>query len=274
VSLPPSVPWCTRCFEPVRHLSPRDPQLPPRTDLELVDPATIRPDHATIRLERPTYSRVRRGATTFGLWGRLALTAVVLFWLPWGVFTPMTLFYLVAYLPIATLLLAGIWRKDQVGPTSAFGLVFAVGRLQGIRLVSAAVGVGLLVVALESRSVFLGYLPALSFLGVAAFPSAALAVAEAMAEARAHPLGTLVMLNGLNLLDLILSDAAIGAGVARELNPLVLAIGPWAKLMLVAGCSGVLYWKRHRALVWPCLAFLVLAAYHLAGLLGGLTLGS
>jgi hypothetical protein len=268
--LPPNGPWCTQCLEPVRHLSPRDPQLPPRTDLELIDPATIRRDYAPIRLEEPTYSRVRPGTTAFGLWGRLALTAVVLFWLPWGIFTPKTLFYLIAYLPIAALLLAGIWRRDLVGPASTVGMVFRIGTIQGIRVMSASIGAVLFAVALASRAALPGYLPALSFVAVAAFPAAAVGVAEAIAEARAHPLGALVALNALNLLDLILSDAAIGAGVARELNPLVVAVGPWAKLILVAICSGLIYWKRPQVLVWPCLAFLVLAAYHLTGLLGGI----
>jgi len=232
----------------------------------------IRRDQAWIRLESPTYSRVRPGATAFGLWGRLALTAIVLFWLPWGVFTPMTLFYLVAYVPLAGLILVGIWRRDLVGPTSTAGMVFRVGTIQRVRAVSAATGAILFAVALASRAMFLGYLPALSFLAVAALPAAAAGVAEAIGEARAHPLGALVMLNGLNLLDLILSDAAIGAGVGRELNPLVMAIGPWVKLALVAACSAVLYWKRPQTLVWPSLAFLVLAAYHLTALLGGLAL--
>jgi predicted signal transduction protein with EAL and GGDEF domain len=71
----------------------------------------------------------------------------------------------------------------------------------------------------------------------------------------------------------MLSEAAISAGAARELNPLVLAIGTPAKIILVATCSALLLWRRPRALVWPALAFLALAAYHLTGLLGALSIG-
>jgi hypothetical protein len=40
-----------------------------------------------------------------------------------------------------------------------------------------------------------------------------------------------------------------------------------AKVALVAVLSGLLLWRRPHALVWPSLAFLVLGAYHLTGLL-------
>jgi hypothetical protein len=161
-----------------------------------------------------------------------------------------------------------------VGPASTAALVQQPRAIARIRAVSGATGLALVALAIASSAAFLGYLPAVSFLAAAAFPRAAEMVEEAIAEARDHPLGTLIALNGLNVLDLVLSDAVVGAGVARELNPLVMAIGPWAKLTLVAACSALLWWRRPRALVWPSLAFLVLAAYHLTALLGGLAFAS
>ena len=91
---------------------------------------------------------------------------------------------------------------------------------------------------------------------------------KVLGEARRSPFGTLILLNGLNVVDAIMSDAAIGAGVARELNPLILAVGAPVKLALVAALSLLLCWKRPQALVVPGGVFVVLIAYHLTGLLG------
>lgn len=268
----PDVMWCTQCYEPIRHLTPRDRQLPTPPDLQPVDPATIRRDQAFVRPHRPVYSRVRRGPTTLGLWGRVTCTAIVLFFLPWGPFTFVTVLYLVAYMPIAAILLAAIWRRDVVGPIETSAVVHAVSTLTTIRACAAGIGVALMAVALVAGAGPLGYVPAAPFLFVAVWPGTAEGVDEGIEEAKARPLGALVLLNGLNVLDVILSDAAIGAGTASELNPFVLAVGTPVKLALVAACSVLLYWKRPRALVWPSLAFVVLAAYHLTGLLGGLAL--
>lgn len=233
----------------------------------------MRRDSAWIRVERPVYSRVRGGATTFGLWGRVVLTALVLFFLPWGRFNYTTVMYLVAYLPIAGLLLRSIWRRDVVGPAASADIAILESDLRSIRVGGAVSGVALLAVAIGSRALVFGYLPGLLILALALCRPAAHTVAETVAEARKRPAGTLALLNGLNVLDAILSDAAIGADAARELNPVVLAIGTPAKLLLVGALSGLLYWKRPQALVWPTLAFAVLSAYHLTGLLGNLTLG-
>jgi len=268
----PDVMWCPQCFEPVRQLTPRDRPLPIPPDFRPVDPATIRRDHAFVRPHRQAYSRVRSGPTTLGLWGRVTCTAIVLFFLPWGPFTLVTVLYLLAYMPIAAILLAAIWRRDVVGPIETSAVVHAVSKLITIRASASGVGIALVGMALGAGAGPLGYVPAAPFFLVALWPGAAEGVDEGIEEAKARPLGALVLLNGLNVLDAILSDAAIGAGTASELNPFVLAVGTPVKLILVVACSVLLYWKRPRALVWPSLAFVVLAAYHLTGLLGGLAL--
>lgn len=268
--LPGDVPWCLRCFEPVRHLSPREPQLPTPADLEPIDPALVRRDHIWIRLDKPVYSRVRAGPTTFGLWGRCALTALVLAMLPWGSFTATSLFYLIGYLPVAGILLAAIWRREAVGPPEAAAIVHDTRAIARIRAASICVGVALVTISLADGAGILGYLPSIPFLATGLFRSMAEVTAEAIDQMQERPTGTLVLLNALNVVDAILSDAAIGAGIAREVNPIVLAIGPVAKLALVAALGAALRWRRPRALVWPTLAFAVLAAYHLTGLFGAL----
>jgi hypothetical protein len=92
--------WCLRCYAPVRHLTPRERQIPTITFLPP-------------REELPR-SRWKRGATTFGPAGRLAITAVVLLLAPWSA-SPIALVVLwPAYLAIAGLVLASTWRKDVV----------------------------------------------------------------------------------------------------------------------------------------------------------------
>lgn len=186
----------------------------------------------------------------------------------------MTIFYLLGYVPIAGLLLAGIWKKDIVGPAAEFAVAHDERRIGRIRIWAALAGATLAVVTTADRAIFLGYLPAAPFLCVALFRGWAETVDEAIIEMQERAMGALMLLNGLNLLDAILSDAAIGARTARELNPLVMAIGGPAKLALVAVLSGLLFWKRPKALVYPALVFITLIAYHAAGLLGGLGLAS
>jgi hypothetical protein len=92
--------WCLRCYAPVRHLTPREPQLP---TIQFLAPKEAVPT-----------SRWHRGATTFGPAGRLTITAVVLLLAPWST-NPMALFVLwPAYLAIAVAVLRSTWRKDFV----------------------------------------------------------------------------------------------------------------------------------------------------------------
>jgi hypothetical protein len=259
--------WCLRCYEPIRQLTPRAPQLPTPEGLTPIDPGTVRAHHVWLRLEKPVYSRVRAGATTSGLWGRVLMTAVVLAFGPWGAFGAGTILYLFGYVPIAILFLHAIWRREYVGTETTAGIVHDVRTVTTLRVGSSIVGVVLVGVALSIQTFVLGFLPAIPFLIVGAFPQAAFVVSEAMQEARTSPIGTFILLNVLNIADAVLSEAAIDAGAARELNPLVLAIGFPAKVVLVAILSALLLWKRPRTLVWPTLALLVLGAYHLTGLL-------
>jgi hypothetical protein len=272
--LNPDIRWCTRCYAPVTEFAPREPQLPPRTDLVPIDQDAVRRHHTSIRLEQPVYSRVRGGPTTLGLWGRVGLTALIVSFLPRGHFSLATVLYLVSYIPVAGLALSGIWRKEAIGPASEHAIAQHDRTVDRIRVWAAVAGIALVAVALVDRAMILGYLPAAPFFATALFRGWAEAVDEGITEARSRPVGTLVLLNGLNLLDAILSDAAIGAGTARELNPFVMAIGGPAKLASVAALSGLLFWKRPSALVYPALVFVALISYHLMGLLGGFALGS
>ena len=259
--------WCLRCYEPIRKLTPREPQLPTPPEPKPIDPETVRAGHVWLRLEQPVYSRVRAGATTLGLWGRVLLSVLVLALAPWGTLGIASLLYLFGYVPIALLVLRHIWRRDFVGPETDAGIVHHVATVRGLRIGSLVVGTILVTVALSIGTVALGYLPAIAFLVVGVFPQATLVVSEAVEEAKARPLGTLILLNVLNIADAMLSEAAINAGSAHELNPFVLAVGFPAKVTLVAMFSGLLLWRRPQALVWPALVFVVLGAYHLTGLL-------
>jgi hypothetical protein len=108
--LAPNVMWCLRCFEPVRQLTPRDPPLP---TVRFLNP----------RDERPR-SRWRAGATTFGPFGRLAITALVLLCAPLrpGIFGVVAW---PAYLTLAAVVLRDTWRKDFVDTTTIAELAAA-----------------------------------------------------------------------------------------------------------------------------------------------------
>lgn len=93
--------WCLRCYEPVRQLTPREPQLAPL------------PTVAVPRVER-RHSRWKAGATTFGPVGRIAITVVVLLFAPTSL-DPISLFvYLPGYLAIAFVVLRSTWANDLV----------------------------------------------------------------------------------------------------------------------------------------------------------------
>jgi hypothetical protein len=100
--------WCVRCYEPVRHLTPRSP------DLAVSSLQPVRGDG------RPR-SRWRAGATTFGPVGRIVVTIGVLLFFPWGTIgNPITLFvYLPAYMFLALAVLRSTWRRDLVTTTPA-----------------------------------------------------------------------------------------------------------------------------------------------------------
>ena len=104
-ALPQNVMWCLRCYEPVRLLTPREPQLP---SVHLIQPE-----------EQLATSRWQRGATSFGPAGRLSITAVVLLLAPWSINPLAIVVVWPAYLFVATLVLRDTWKRDFVETTSA-----------------------------------------------------------------------------------------------------------------------------------------------------------
>jgi hypothetical protein len=76
-----------------------------------------------------------------------------------------------------------------------------------------------------------------------------------------HALFLLAAVNILNLADAILTDLAIRAGLATELNPVASAIGTPGKVAVVGVASFLLYRIRPRALVWPTLALASVVGY-------------
>lgn len=71
----------------------------------------------------------------------------------------------------------------------------------------------------------------------------------------------LAAVNILNVADATLTDLAVRAGSATELNPVASAIGTPGKLALVGVASFLLYRIRPRALLWPTLALALVVAY-------------
>jgi hypothetical protein len=106
--------WCLRCYEPVRLLTPREPQLP--TVQFLRDPDAHR--------ER---SRWRPGVNTFGPVGRVVTTAIVLAVAPWSTNAVALVVSWPAYLVLAGLILRSTWKKDDVVATTVRELVAAHG---------------------------------------------------------------------------------------------------------------------------------------------------
>jgi ribosomal protein L40E len=103
--LPPDIRWCTRCYEPVRELSPRAPIH----DGDFVD----RPVHE--RGAIPRWSRWEKTATTFGPWGRIGATVLV-----FATLLPAIAFngfvYAICFPVAATVLLREIWAKGWFVP--------------------------------------------------------------------------------------------------------------------------------------------------------------
>jgi hypothetical protein len=108
--LSPDVRWCLQCYEPVRELTPRPPQLP---TIHLV-----RPD------DRPRTSRWRAGPTTFGPIGRLAITALVVLLGPWSLLKGLSglgLWSLLGYSVLAVAVLKDVWRRERVLDPGSLG---------------------------------------------------------------------------------------------------------------------------------------------------------
>lgn len=255
--------WCLRCYEPVRQLTPREPQLPPLPVDAVVDPRSVRPDFAPLRVARPVYSRTRSGATSFGLLGRLAVTGIVVAMLPWGMLGPITLVYLLGYVPVALVVLRSTWAATPVDASRILTLPPRRTRTV-LRVGGGLLGGAIAAAGVASGGSWLAAIPGAVLLFAAATP-AWHAVTEGVAEMIERPITLLLALNVLNVVDVVASDAAIRAGEAAELNPFVGAIGTGIKLLLVAACSLLIHRLRPKALIWPTAAFLALAVYHLTG---------
>jgi hypothetical protein len=97
--------WCTRCFEPVRELTPR----PALHEGDFVGT----PVHE--RCNIPRWSRWEKTATTFGPRGRIATTALLFLTLIPALSTN-ALVYLVTFPFFAALMLREIWAKGWFLP--------------------------------------------------------------------------------------------------------------------------------------------------------------
>jgi hypothetical protein len=71
-------------------------------------------------LTTPRTSRFWGGPTTLAPATRICLTLLLVALLPWGPFTAVSVFYLLAYLPIATVVLVATWGRGSVGPSPLF----------------------------------------------------------------------------------------------------------------------------------------------------------
>ena len=87
-----------------------------------------------------------------------------------------------------------------------------------------------------------------------------------LSAAAHHPVWLLVAVNALNVADAALTQFAVRAGAAVELNPVVRFIGLPAKLVLVGLLSWFLYRRRPATLLIPAAVLLVVFAYHVSGL--------
>jgi len=106
--LSPDVRRCTTCYEPVRELSPRAPIH--------VGDFVGTPLHRGGDI--PRWTRWESTATTFGPWGRVGLTGLILVTLiPALAFNGLV--YVIAFPVVATVLLREIWAKGWYVPGEA-----------------------------------------------------------------------------------------------------------------------------------------------------------
>lgn len=97
--------WCTRCYEPVRELTPREPVWAAG---EFVDQPIVRSGAV------PHWSRWEKSATTFGPIGRMTISVVSVFWLLGAaVQNPLTTLFV---LPLVVVLLRSVWQRGWVIP--------------------------------------------------------------------------------------------------------------------------------------------------------------
>jgi hypothetical protein len=98
-AFPSETRWCTRCYEPVRELTPRS----------RIHEGDFVGTPVHERVDIPRWTRWESTATTFGPWGRIAATAVVFATLVPGIAFNGPL-YAIAFI-LAAVLLREIWAK-------------------------------------------------------------------------------------------------------------------------------------------------------------------
>jgi hypothetical protein len=118
--LRPGADWCLNCLQSVA--TPTTATDPPegaptiartqRTQRQGALRPELRPRPA---LKRAEYSRWKKGPTSFGPATKVVLTVIIVALAPLSGALGMQVLYLIGYLPIALLLLWGLWRKQQVG---------------------------------------------------------------------------------------------------------------------------------------------------------------
>jgi hypothetical protein len=81
-----------------------------------------------------------------------------------------------------------------------------------------------------------------------------------------RPLRLVIAVTVLNIVDAVLTAAAVRSGGAVEANPLVRFGGLPAKIVLVGLLTWLLYRRRPASLVWPAAALLWVACYHVGGI--------
>ena len=126
--LAPNAAWCFNCLQAVPGMDQDRPAEEPAPDAARAAAPTaapprpkkvggaLRPElRPRAELTKAEYSRWKAGPTSFGPVTKIALTVLILALLPFGGALGMQLLYLIAYLPIALLMLWGLWRKQQVG---------------------------------------------------------------------------------------------------------------------------------------------------------------
>jgi hypothetical protein len=146
-----------------------------------------------------------------------------------------------------------------LGPLVAFGLL--VGTAKGW-WPWASIAVGILMLHAHSWSPTLFWPRFTAAFLVSLWP----VIARWIDMATARPTSTLVALNGLNVVDAVLTQMAVIGGVATELNPLVVGAGMIAKVLVVAAASLLIYRVKPKLLIWPALAFVGVTLWHLIGM--------
>ena len=91
--------WCGQCLEPVGPASEAPLQR-----------RVFQREH----LPKAEYSRWRGGPTSFGPAVKIAITVFVLAMGPIGGLAQFQILWFIAWAPVATLILWGVWRKQRV----------------------------------------------------------------------------------------------------------------------------------------------------------------